>query len=101
MKLDPRVSLGNILTAVTIVISLVGQGVYIGNKIGALEAKVDVLWQRFVGEVYEAPSYQYIPEARAEVPKRKRAVAPPRLLSDNGGDSPHARTQQRTPSEEP
>lgn len=40
-------TLGNVLTALAIAVTLTVHGLYLASKVGALETKVDILWQEF------------------------------------------------------
>ena len=48
MKLDPTVTLGNILTALLLVGALFGHAVYLAGRLTSLEVKMDALWTQFL-----------------------------------------------------
>lgn len=73
IKFDTHISFGNLLTAMSIVLTLVGHGLYLSNRLGSLETKVDAMWQRFLDARIEAPRdtpYYMTPSAQASEPKK-------------------------------
>lgn len=49
VRVEPAITLGNILTIIAIVLGIAGSNAALSNRITALEVKVDPLYDLFIG----------------------------------------------------